>query len=140
MHMCTYQQPLGFLRPATTSRRAVASPRERQQHGRSRVAMAAGEKEQLEGLRFLTPEAAERAAAEFGTPIYVYDMATLAEQARKALAFPNAFGLTVRYAMKSSPNAAILKVGVCVWCVCVCVCVCIGRVHPQACVGPDFEV
>ena len=30
-------------------------------------------------------------------------------QAQAALAFPNAFGLTVRYAMKSSPNAAILK-------------------------------
>jgi diaminopimelate decarboxylase len=26
------------------------------------------------------------------------------------MAFPNAFGLTVRYAMKASPNAAILKV------------------------------
>ncbi len=30
-------------------------------------------------------------------------------QAQAALAFPNAFGLTVNYAMKSSPNAAILK-------------------------------
>jgi len=26
------------------------------------------------------------------------------------LAFPNAFGLTARYAMKASPNAAILKI------------------------------
>lgn len=31
-------------------------------------------------------------------------------QANAALAFPNAFGLTVNYAMKASPNAAILKV------------------------------
>jgi len=30
--------------------------------------------------------------------------------ARAALAFPNAYGLTVRYAMKASPNAAILQV------------------------------
>jgi hypothetical protein len=30
-------------------------------------------------------------------------------QAQAALAFPNAYGVTVRYAMKSSPNAAILK-------------------------------
>ena len=30
-------------------------------------------------------------------------------QARKAMAFPNAFGLTARYAMKASPNAAILQ-------------------------------
>jgi diaminopimelate decarboxylase len=41
----------------------------------------------------------------------VYDMATLKDSALKALGFPNAFGLTVRYAMKASPNAAILKVG-----------------------------
>ena len=31
------------------------------------------------------------------------------EQADAALAFPNAFGLTVRYAMKASPNRAILQ-------------------------------
>jgi hypothetical protein len=47
---------------------------------------------------------------QVGTPAYVYDLATLRAQGEKALAFPNAFGLTVRYAMKSSPNAAILQV------------------------------
>ena len=31
-------------------------------------------------------------------------------QAAAVLAFPNAFGLTVRYAMKASPNAALLKI------------------------------
>jgi diaminopimelate decarboxylase len=45
----------------------------------------------------------------FGTPTFVYDAPTLMQQARQALAFPNAFGLTVRYAMKASPNATILK-------------------------------
>ncbi|MEJ2669603.1 MAG: diaminopimelate decarboxylase, partial [Gammaproteobacteria bacterium] len=30
--------------------------------------------------------------------------------AKKAMAFPNAFGLTVRYAMKAAPNAAIIRV------------------------------
>ena len=35
-----------------------------------------------------------------GTPAYVYDMATLKANAQATLAFPNAFGLTVRYAMK----------------------------------------
>jgi diaminopimelate decarboxylase len=44
-----------------------------------------------------------------GTPVFVYDEKTLVDQAKKALAFPNAYGLTTRYAMKSSPNAAILK-------------------------------
>ena len=47
---------------------------------------------------------------QVGTPAYVYDLATLRAQGEKALAFPNSFGLTVRYAMKSSPNAAILQV------------------------------
>lgn len=65
--------------------------------------------EELEKLRFLTPELVEAVANEFGTPTYVYDMSTLTASAKQALAFPNAFGLTVRYAMKASPNAAILK-------------------------------
>jgi diaminopimelate decarboxylase len=39
----------------------------------------------------------------------VYDQATLETQADAMLAFPNAFGLTVRFAMKACPNAAILK-------------------------------
>jgi hypothetical protein len=51
-----------------------------------------------------------RTALQVGTPAYVYDLATLRAQGTKALAFPHAFGLTVRYAMKSSPNAAILQV------------------------------
>jgi diaminopimelate decarboxylase len=34
----------------------------------------------------------------------------LKARAREALAFPNAYGLTVRYAMKASPNAAIIRI------------------------------
>jgi len=45
----------------------------------------------------------------FGTPLYVYDEATLRKQAQTALAFPAPFGLTVRYAMKALPTAAILQ-------------------------------
>lgn len=44
-----------------------------------------------------------------GTPAYLYDEASLKEAAERALAFPHAFGLTVRYAMKAAPNAAILR-------------------------------
>jgi len=44
-----------------------------------------------------------------GTPAYVYDMATMQEYAAKALAFPNSYGLTVRFAMKACPNVAVLK-------------------------------
>ena len=74
------------------------------------VAAAGGQGEKLESLRFLSPETASKVVAQFGSPTYVYDAATLTASAKQALAFPNAYGLTVRYAMKASPNAAILKV------------------------------
>jgi diaminopimelate decarboxylase len=64
----------------------------------------------MEQLKFLTPQIAEQVRAQFGTPVYVYDEQTLKAQAAQALAFPNAFGLTVRYAMKASSNAAILRI------------------------------
>lgn len=64
----------------------------------------------MEKLRFLTPELAQRVRDTFGTPAYVYDLKSLRTQAQAALAFPNAFGLTVRFAMKASPNATILRV------------------------------
>ncbi|EJK67025.1 hypothetical protein THAOC_11989, partial [Thalassiosira oceanica] len=44
-----------------------------------------------------------------GTPLYAYSLDALAKSADACLAFPNAYGLTVRYAMKSSPNGSILK-------------------------------
>lgn len=64
----------------------------------------------MEMLKFLTPGQAEAVRHQFGTPVYVYDERTLKAQARAALRFPNAFGLTVRYAMKASPNAAVIRV------------------------------
>lgn len=44
-----------------------------------------------------------------GTPAFVYDWASLKANADQALSFPNAFGLTARFAMKASPNAAVLR-------------------------------
>ena len=64
----------------------------------------------MEKLNFLTPASAEKLRQTVGTPTYAYDERTLKNQAALALAFPNAFGLTVRYAMKASPNAAILRI------------------------------
>lgn len=64
---------------------------------------------QLETLRFLDNETCRRIRDRFGSPVYVYDEASLRTSAKACLAFPNAFGLTVRYAMKASPNASILK-------------------------------
>lgn len=59
---------------------------------------------------FLTPESAKECIElAGGTPLYAYDLATLDKSADDCLAFPNAYGLTVRYAMKALPNANILK-------------------------------
>ena len=63
----------------------------------------------FETLRFLTPDLCFEIADKVGSPCYAYDLNTLKKYANEALAFPNAYGITVRYAMKSSPNAAILK-------------------------------
>jgi len=63
----------------------------------------------LESLRFLSNDDARQVAKDYGTPTYVYDAATLRARAEEALAFPNAYGLTVRYAMKACPNGAVLK-------------------------------
>ncbi|MGA0132860.1 MAG: diaminopimelate decarboxylase [Opitutales bacterium] len=64
----------------------------------------------MENHRFLTPEVARLIAGEHGTPCYVYDQRTLEAQADAMLAFPSAHGLTVRFAMKACPNAAVLRI------------------------------
>jgi diaminopimelate decarboxylase len=58
---------------------------------------------------FLDFDLASRIADQFGTPVYVYDQGALEARAKETLNFPNAYGLTVRYAMKASPNGSILK-------------------------------
>lgn len=63
----------------------------------------------MEKIPFLNRELAVRAREQFGTPCYLYDERTLRENAAKILAFPNAFGLTARFAMKSCPNRSILR-------------------------------
>ena len=59
--------------------------------------------------RFLDEPTARSIADQFGSPVYVYDQAILLANAAAALNFPNAYGLTVRYAMKAAPSAAILQ-------------------------------
>lgn len=72
----------------------------------------------IEKLRWLTPKQVKEVAAKFGTPVYVYSEKELVSNAKKALNFKAPYGLTVRFAMKSSPNRAILqtldKEGVCI--------------------------
>jgi len=59
---------------------------------------------------FLTYDSARHIADTFGTPVYVYNRQSLEAAARDVLSFPNAYGLTARYAMKASPNAALLRI------------------------------
>ena len=61
-------------------------------------------------MRFLTYNDLEELQMEFGTPCFVYDEATLRENAKAVLNFPHAFGLFPRYAMKAAPTAAILRI------------------------------
>src|SRR5213080_1661774 len=56
----------------------------------------------------LTADVAAEVRRRFGTPCYVYDRAALEAAARQALAFPQAFGFTLRYAMKANPIHAVL--------------------------------
>lgn len=58
---------------------------------------------------FLTAGHARRVASLVGTPTYVYSETELKSAAEKVLAFPNAFGLTARFAMKACPNGNILR-------------------------------
>lgn len=64
----------------------------------------------VESSSFVNFPLAKKIRDAFGSPIYVYDEKTLISQANKALEFPNAYGITVRFAMKACPNAAVLKI------------------------------
>lgn len=63
----------------------------------------------MNAQRALSYESVAQLDHNFGTPFYLYDEPQLRQSAADALAFPNAFGLKVRFAMKSCPNAAILR-------------------------------
>ena len=62
----------------------------------------------MEPLSFLAEDQVLAIQAQFGTPCFVYDQSTLENHARAVLDFPNAYGLTARYAMKACSNAALL--------------------------------
>ena len=58
---------------------------------------------------FLTPALIQHISESYQTPTYIYNENLLKQYASQALAFPHAYGLTVRYAMKANPNANILR-------------------------------
>jgi len=61
-------------------------------------------------MNFLTHAQIQTLRREYGTPLYVYDQAQLERAAQDVLGFPNAYGLTPRYAMKALPTAAIVRI------------------------------
>jgi diaminopimelate decarboxylase len=60
-------------------------------------------------MAMMNIETAEQIAERFGTPTYVYSEAALRKTAEEALAFPAPYGLKVRFAMKATPTAAIIR-------------------------------
>ena len=63
----------------------------------------------MTGEAALSLEHAAQVRDRFATPCYVYVRAALEAAARRALAFPAPFGLTVRYAMKANPSRGVLE-------------------------------
>lgn len=57
----------------------------------------------------VTPADVTAAAALVGTPLYLYDEATILDNCARILAMPQAFGLDVGYAMKANSSRAILE-------------------------------
>jgi diaminopimelate decarboxylase len=62
----------------------------------------------MTGGAALSVEHAAQVRDRFATPCYVYVRSALEAAARRALAFPAPFGLTVRYAMKANPSRGVL--------------------------------
>ena len=52
----------------------------------------------------------QKAAEQFNTPFYLYDEKAIVDKCKSLLEMPNAYGLTVRYAMKANSTKALLKI------------------------------
>jgi len=61
-------------------------------------------------LMFSSDSQLKEIAQTYGTPLLVYDERSLIKYASDTLNVPNAFGLTVRYAMKANSHSAILRI------------------------------
>ena len=67
------------------------------------------EKSKLNNFSSIDAAAVAQAADSFGTPVYVYDEALILARCRACLDMPNAYGLSVRYAMKANSNKTLIK-------------------------------
>ena len=61
-------------------------------------------------LPFLSDFKIKQLCKTYGTPLFVHDEKSYRRYGKQALATPNAFGLTVRYAMKANSHGAILRI------------------------------
>jgi len=66
--------------------------------------------QEVERLKFLAFQDVRDLAAQYGTPLYVYDEGTMEENADVLMSLPSAFGLTVRYAIKANSNQAVIRI------------------------------
>jgi len=62
-----------------------------------------------ESLKFLLPEEVTDIGEQFGTPIFVYDLASMKSKYEYLSTLPNAFGMTIRYSVKANPNRNIIQ-------------------------------
>lgn len=62
-----------------------------------------------EKLRFLDPTEVVAIGRQFGTPVFVYDHASMKERYAYLNSIPSAFGHTIRYSVKANPNQTILR-------------------------------
>ena len=69
-----------------------------------------GEITRLNEFSRLDSTMAAQAIKEYGSPLYLYDENLILERCEECLKMPNAYGLTVRYAMKANPNRTLLKI------------------------------
>ena len=58
----------------------------------------------------LTASSILEAAKHAPTPFYIYDEGDIRQRCREMCAMPNAFGLTVRYALKANSTRALIKI------------------------------
>lgn len=63
----------------------------------------------LNNFSALNAEAVAQAAGLFGTPVYIYDEGLILRKCRQCLDIPNAYGVSVRYAMKANSNRNLLR-------------------------------
>ena len=64
----------------------------------------------LNDFSTLAPDVFLKAREACGTPAYLYDEALIRQRCQAARNMPNAYGLTVRYAMKANSNRTILQI------------------------------